>query len=192
MQSGEPTMQQLTDILTSMAHHSEQLHDYDKRAHQHIIISPKLEKVMGIYKDLYMSHVNACQQALISCYLCKPQPSNALAKVIPSKEEDNDEADEVLADLQQQDIPMDFEEFDVDVTHGDGCGDSDVKDKLGGSRKTVHNQPSKPGILTRQTKQFTDSLKISMRMSNVVIKVDMCKTCALIPNCQNVRVIGCY
>lgn len=46
---------------------------------------------------------------------------------------------------------MDFEGFDADVTHDDGCGDSSVKNGA------VHNQLSKPWILARQTKQFTDS-----------------------------------
>ncbi|KAG7171199.1 hypothetical protein Hamer_G021679 [Homarus americanus] len=43
---GEPTTQQLTELLTNIARLSEQLEEYDTRPHPQNLICPALDKVM--------------------------------------------------------------------------------------------------------------------------------------------------
>ncbi|KAG7177146.1 hypothetical protein Hamer_G000389 [Homarus americanus] len=64
-----------------MARLSEQLEEYDTRLHPRNLMCSALDKGMEEYKALYMSRVNARQQALITRYLCKAQPVNALASI---------------------------------------------------------------------------------------------------------------
>lgn len=80
VQPGKPTIQQLTELLTIMAHISNQLVESDKRHGPHIF-RPALDKMMGIYKDLYLHRVKSCQQTIITRYLHKPLPINALANI---------------------------------------------------------------------------------------------------------------
>ncbi|KAG7174677.1 hypothetical protein Hamer_G026028 [Homarus americanus] len=108
---GEPTTCQLTEVLTSIAYLSEQLQEYKMRPHPRHLIFPVLDKVMEEYKALYMFCVNAHQQALITQYLCKAQPVNALANITLG---DNDDI-EVLGDLLVGELTQDFEGFDAEV-----------------------------------------------------------------------------
>jgi len=45
--------------------------------------------------------------------------------------DDYDEVVEVLDVLQEEDILFDFEGFEVEVKHNDGCGDGDAEDRPG-------------------------------------------------------------
>ncbi|KAG7156954.1 hypothetical protein Hamer_G015886 [Homarus americanus] len=82
---GEPTTHQLTDVLKS------------------------IKRVMEEYKALYKSRVNAHQQALITRYLCKAQPVNALANITSGDDDDTTDDDiELLGDLLVEELPQDF------------------------------------------------------------------------------------
>ncbi|KAG7165617.1 hypothetical protein Hamer_G013118 [Homarus americanus] len=63
---GEPTTHQLSEMLTTLARFSEQLEEYDTRPHAQNHICPVIDKVVEEYTALYMSCVNAHQQALIT------------------------------------------------------------------------------------------------------------------------------
>ncbi|KAG7178098.1 Sorting nexin-17-like 1 [Homarus americanus] len=101
---GEPTTRQLTELLTNISRLSEQLKEYDTRPLPQNLFFPVLDKGMEEYKALYMSRVNARQQALITRYLCKAQPDDDTT---------NDDI-EVLGDLLVEELPQDFEGFDAE------------------------------------------------------------------------------
>ncbi|KAG7163390.1 hypothetical protein Hamer_G004528 [Homarus americanus] len=68
------------------------------------------------YKALYMSHVNACQQAFITQYLHKAQPVNTLANITLGDDDGTTDDDiEVLGDLLVEVLPQDFEGFDAEI-----------------------------------------------------------------------------
>ncbi|KAG7164379.1 hypothetical protein Hamer_G003566 [Homarus americanus] len=74
---------------------------------------------MEEYKALYMSGVNARWQALITLYLRKAQPVNALANITLGDDDGTTDDDiEVLGDLLVEELPQDFEGFDVVVRGG--------------------------------------------------------------------------
>ncbi|KAG7153459.1 hypothetical protein Hamer_G019015 [Homarus americanus] len=77
---GEPTTHQLTEVLKNITRLSEQL-EYITRPHPRNLMCSALDKGMEEYKALYLSRVNARQQALITQYLCKAQPVIALANI---------------------------------------------------------------------------------------------------------------
>ncbi|KAG7174192.1 hypothetical protein Hamer_G003095 [Homarus americanus] len=105
---------------------------------------------MDKYKALYMSRVNARQQALITRYLCKTQPVNALANVALGDDDGTTYDDiELLGDLLVEELPQDFEGFDAEVRGGVEEGGSNNQSSL----------PQNP--LTSPIKHFTDSIKIS-------------------------------
>ncbi|KAG7175148.1 hypothetical protein Hamer_G024726 [Homarus americanus] len=74
-----------------------------------------LEKGMEEYMALYMSRVNARQQALITRYLNKAQPVNALANITLGDDGTTDDDIEVLGDLLVEELPQDFEGFDAEI-----------------------------------------------------------------------------
>ncbi|KAG7166135.1 hypothetical protein Hamer_G010944 [Homarus americanus] len=80
---------------------------------------------MEEYKALYMSSVNARQQALVTRYLCKALPVNALANIALGDDDGTTDNDiEVLGDLLVEELPQDFEGFDAEVRGGveEGAG----------------------------------------------------------------------
>ncbi|KAG7177195.1 hypothetical protein Hamer_G000456 [Homarus americanus] len=79
---GEPTTRQMTELHISIKRLSEQLKEYDTRPHPRNLICLATDKVIEEYKVLYMSCVNAHQQALNTQYLYTVQPViNALANI---------------------------------------------------------------------------------------------------------------
>ncbi|KAG7172002.1 hypothetical protein Hamer_G000973 [Homarus americanus] len=77
------------------------------------------DKGMEEYKALYMSRVNARQQALITGYLCKAQPVNALANITLGDDDGTtDDDNEVLGDLLVEELPQVLEGFDAEVKGG--------------------------------------------------------------------------
>ncbi|KAG7164493.1 hypothetical protein Hamer_G003705, partial [Homarus americanus] len=117
---GEPTTQQLTEmLLITITCLSEQLEEYNTRPLPQNLICPVLDKVMEEYKAMYMSRVNARQQALITRYLCKAQPVNALVSITLGDDDGIIDDDiEVLSDLLVEGLPQDFEGFDAEVRVG--------------------------------------------------------------------------
>ncbi|KAG7172878.1 hypothetical protein Hamer_G017856 [Homarus americanus] len=104
------------ELLTSIVRLSEQLQEYKTRPHPRNLICPALVKGMEDYKALYMSLVNAHQQALITQYLHKAQPVNALANIALGDDDGTTNDDnEVLGDLLVEELPQDFEGFDAEV-----------------------------------------------------------------------------
>ncbi|KAG7178146.1 putative THAP-like domain-containing protein 3 [Homarus americanus] len=88
------------------------LEAYDTRPHPRNHICPVLDKVIvEEYKTLYMSRVNARQQALITRHLHKAQPIiNALANItLGSDDGTTDDDIEVLGDLLVEELCQDFE-----------------------------------------------------------------------------------
>ncbi|KAG7169056.1 hypothetical protein Hamer_G011760 [Homarus americanus] len=84
-----------------------------------------LDKGMEEYKAMYKSRVNARQQALITWYLCKAQPVNALANIALRDDDGTTDDDiELLGDLLVEQLPQDFEELDAEVRGGveEGAG----------------------------------------------------------------------
>ncbi|KAG7163661.1 hypothetical protein Hamer_G002884, partial [Homarus americanus] len=140
VQPGEPT----TEFLTNIAHLSEQLEEYDTKPHPRNFMCSALDKGMEEYKGLYMSRVNARQQALITWYLCKAQPVNALANITLGDDDGTTDDDiAVLGDLLVAELPQDFEGFDAE------------RREQGGSS----NQPFLPwNPSTSPVKHFTDSI----------------------------------
>ncbi|KAG7163413.1 hypothetical protein Hamer_G004554 [Homarus americanus] len=120
---GEPTTGQLTELLTTITCLSEQLEENNTRPNPRNLIATALDKVMEEYKALYMSRVNARQQALITRYLCKAQPVNALAN-IALDDGITDDVIEVLGDILVEELPQYFERFVAEVRGGveDGAG----------------------------------------------------------------------
>ncbi|KAG7163212.1 hypothetical protein Hamer_G002302 [Homarus americanus] len=104
---GEPTTLQLTELLTNIARLGEQLEEYDTGPHPRNLMCSALDKGMEEYKALYMSRVNASQQALITLYLCKAQPViNALANITLGDDDGTTDDDiEVLGDLLEEEMP---------------------------------------------------------------------------------------
>ncbi|KAG7170490.1 putative CENP-B N-terminal DNA-binding domain-containing protein 6 [Homarus americanus] len=116
---GEPTTRQLTELLTTKARLSEQLEEHNTRPHPRHLMCSVLDKVMEEYKALYMSCVNARQQALITRYLHKAQSINVLANITLGDDDDTTDDDiEVLGDLLVEDLPQDFEGLDAEVRGG--------------------------------------------------------------------------
>ncbi|KAG7176163.1 hypothetical protein Hamer_G026126 [Homarus americanus] len=80
---------------------------------------PALDKVIEEYKATYMSCVNARQQALITGYLCKAQPVNALTNIALGDDDGTTDDDiEVLGDLLVEELPQDSVGFDAEVRGG--------------------------------------------------------------------------
>ncbi|KAG7173721.1 hypothetical protein Hamer_G018012 [Homarus americanus] len=95
---GKPTTRQLTELLTTIA-----------RLGEPYVLCP--DKGMEEYKALYLSRVNARQQALITRYLHKAQlVINALANITLGDDDDGttDDDIEVLSDLLVEELPEDF------------------------------------------------------------------------------------
>ncbi|XP_045128616.1 tigger transposable element-derived protein 1-like [Portunus trituberculatus] len=115
VQPGEPTTGQLTEILTTFSRLTEQLEEYDRRPYPRSILQPSLDQVMNIYKDLYMSRVNARHQSLITGYFSQSQAANALANVTAEPGEDEEDVDDLLGLLQEDDIALDFDGFEAEV-----------------------------------------------------------------------------
>ena len=125
VQPGESTTQQLTEILTTFSRLTEQVEEYDRHPFPRSILQPSLDQVMNIYKDLYMSRVNARHQSLITRYISQPQAANAnaanaLANITAESGEDEEDVDNLLGLLQEEDIPMDFKGFEVEVARNAG------------------------------------------------------------------------
>ncbi|KAG7178216.1 hypothetical protein Hamer_G004025, partial [Homarus americanus] len=110
----KPTTRQPTEMLTTIANLSDQLEEYDTRPHAPKYICPVICKVIEKYKAMYMSLVNARQQVLITRYLCKAQPVNALANITLGDDDGTTDDDiEALGDLLVEELPQDFEGFDA-------------------------------------------------------------------------------
>ncbi|KAG7158978.1 hypothetical protein Hamer_G006368 [Homarus americanus] len=111
-----------------------------------------LDKGMEEYNALYMSLVNAHQQALITRYLCKAQPVHALTNITLGDDDGTTDDDiKVLGDLLVEELPQVFEGFDAEVRE-------DVEEGAGGSS----NHPSLPwNPSTSPVKHFTDSINVS-------------------------------
>ncbi|KAG7172155.1 hypothetical protein Hamer_G000398 [Homarus americanus] len=73
---------------------------------------------MEQYMAMYMSCVNACQQAIITRYLYKAQPVNAVTNITIEADGGTDDDIEVLGDLLMEELPQDFEGFDAGVEEG--------------------------------------------------------------------------
>ncbi|KAG7170866.1 Apoptosis-resistant E3 ubiquitin protein ligase 1-like, partial [Homarus americanus] len=136
---GEPTTRRLTELLTTIERFGEQLEEYDTRPHaqNHICLE---------YKAMYVYHVNARQQALITVqgiwYLRKAQPVNALANITLGDDDGiTDDDIEVLGDLLVEELPQDFEGFDTEQ----------------GGSSNQSSLPQNPS--TSPVKHFTDSIK---------------------------------
>ncbi|KAG7161809.1 putative CENP-B N-terminal and Tc5 transposase DNA-binding domain-containing protein, partial [Homarus americanus] len=139
---GEPTMRQLTELLTNIARLSEQLKEYETRPHPQHLMCSALDKGMEEYKALYMSRGNARQQAILL-----GTPVNALANITLGDDDGTtDDDSEVLGDLLVEELPQDVERFDAEVwrrEHGESS-----------------NQPSLPRNPSSSTvKNFTDYIK---------------------------------
>ncbi|KAG7158580.1 hypothetical protein Hamer_G020596 [Homarus americanus] len=116
---GEPTTRQLTELLTNIARLGEQLEDYNTRPHPRNLMCSALDKVIKEYKALYMSRVNARQQALNTGYPYKAQPViNALANITFGDDDGTTDDIEVLGDLLVEELPQDFEGLDAEVRDG--------------------------------------------------------------------------
>ncbi|KAG7173580.1 putative MDM2-binding-containing protein, partial [Homarus americanus] len=112
---GEPTTLQLTVVLISIARLSEQLQEYDTRPHPRNLICLEC-------KTLYMSRVNARQQARITRYLHKAQPViNALANITLGDDDGTTGDIEVLGDLLLEELPQSFEGFDAEIVKNIIC-----------------------------------------------------------------------
>ena len=133
VQPGEPTTRQLTEILTTFSRLTEQLEEYDRRPYPRSILQPSLDKVMSIYKDLYMSRVNARHQSQITRYFSQSQAANALANITAEPGEDEDDVDDLLGLLQEDDIALDFDGFEAEVALSAGGSTQTVEE--GASRQ---------------------------------------------------------
>ncbi|KAG7168317.1 hypothetical protein Hamer_G002339 [Homarus americanus] len=70
---------------------------------------------MEEYTALYMSRVNAHQQALITQYLRMAQPVNALANITLGDDGTTDDDIEVLGDLLVEELPQNFKGFYAEI-----------------------------------------------------------------------------
>ncbi|MPC89740.1 hypothetical protein E2C01_084699 [Portunus trituberculatus] len=128
VQPGEPTTRQLMEILITFSRLTEQLEEYDRRPYPRSILQPSLDQVMNIYEDLYMSHVNARHQSLITGYFSQSQAANAHANITAEPGEDEEDVDDLLGLLQEDDITLDFDGFEAEVALSAG-GDAQTMEE---------------------------------------------------------------